>query len=67
MTDPGLIVCVKDDDPRGWLPMGEYAPLLRELATLQDDVNLLLEKMAQIACIAQSVSIARGQPQPDPT
>jgi len=60
MNDPDLIVCVKQDDPRGWLPMSEYAPLLRELATLQDDVNLLLEKMAQIALIAQSVKAARS-------
>jgi len=30
-SDPGLIVAVFDDDPGGYLPIGEFADLLREL------------------------------------
>lgn len=33
--DPSLIVCVVQDDPRGWLPISEYEPLLLQIEALE--------------------------------
>ena len=44
MNDPGLIVCVKNDDPGAWLPMEEFSDVLAENSLLRKQVQEANEK-----------------------
>ena len=45
MSDPNLVVVVDLDTGRGYLPIGEFAGVLAELADLQARLNALLERL----------------------
>jgi len=43
--DPGLVVVVDLDTGHGYLPIGEFAGVLAELADLQARLNALFERL----------------------
>lgn len=54
MSDPSIIVCVPFDEPGGYLPITEFAPLVERIAELERVVAQQAERLACIAGLASA-------------